>query len=184
MKHPHNLIWLDLEMTGLDPTTDIIIEIATIVTDANLKILAEGPVLAIYQSDTVLANMNEWCIDQHSRSGLTERVRHSNISCSCAEQQTLAFLRNYLNTGISPMCGNTIGNDRRFIDKYMPELGGFFHYRNIDVSTLKELARRWQPQLLEGFHKTSTHLAQDDVRESIKEMAYYREHFILQPVNR
>lgn len=183
MKHPHNLIWIDLEMTGLDPAIDVIIEIATIVTDAHLKILAEGPVLAIHQSNSVLANMNTWCITQHGRSGLTERVRCSNISCADAEQQTLTFLEDYLDPGESPMCGNTIGNDRRFIDKYMPALGAFFHYRNIDVSTLKELARRWQPQLLQGFSKAETHLALDDVRESIQEMAYYREHFIRQPID-
>ncbi len=169
-------------MTGLDLTTDVIIEIATIVTDAELNILAEGPALAIHQSDLILTNMNDWCIAQHGRSGLIERVRHSRISCVEAEQQTVDFLRDYLDAGISPMCGNSIGNDRRFIDRDMPELAAFFHYRNIDVSTLKELARRWQPQLLTEFHKSNTHLALHDVRESIQEMRYYREHFIRHPV--
>lgn len=165
-------------MTGLDPEQDVIIEIATIVTDAQLNVLAEGPSLVIHQSDTVLANMNEWCINQHGKSGLTQRVRESKISCAQAEQQTIAFLNTLIESGHSPMCGNSIGQDRRFLVKYMPALEACFHYRNLDVSTLKELASRWRPELLNGVKKDGSHLALDDVRDSIAEMAYYREHFL------
>ena len=178
MKQAHNLIWLDLEMTGLDPEQDVIIEIATIVTDAHLNVLGEGPSLVIHQSDSVLENMNAWCIKQHGQSGLTQRVRESKVSCSDAEQQTLTVLKTLVDGGHSPMCGNTIGQDRRFLVKYMPQLEAYFHYRNLDVSTLKELARRWHPDLLDGLKKDGSHLALDDVRDSIAEMAYYRDHFL------
>ena len=178
MKQAHNLIWLDLEMTGLDPEQDVIIEIATIVTDAHLNVLGEGPSLVIHQSDSVLENLNAWCIKQHGQSGLTQRVRESKVSCSDAEQQTLKFLKTLVDGGHSPMCGNTIGQDRRFLVKYMHQLEAYFHYRNLYVSTLKELARRWHPDLLDGLKKDGSHLALDDVRDSIAEMAYYRDHFL------
>ena len=175
---PQNLIWIDLEMTGLDPHTDHIIEIATIVTDKSLNILAEGPVMAVYQSNTVLAAMDEWNQSHHGSSGLIDRVKQSDFSESGAEQATMDFLRQWVPAGASPMCGNSICQDRRFLAKWMPNLEAFFHYRNLDVSTLKELAVRWSPDLLAGFHKKATHQALDDVRESIEELRYYREHFI------
>ena len=178
MKHPQNLIWLDLEMTGLDPEQDVIIEIATIVTDAKLKVLAEGPSIVIHQSDEVLNSMNAWCIKQHGQSGLTQRVKDSKVTCAEAEQQTIDFLRTWVDGGHSPMCGNTIGQDRRFLVKYMPQLEAYFHYRNLDVSTLKELARRWRPELLDGLKKGGSHLALDDVRDSIAELAYYKKNFL------
>jgi len=170
-----NLIWIDLEMTGLDTQQDRIIEIATIVTDAQLEVIAEGPVLAIHQPDTVLAGMDEWNTRQHGESGLVERVRNSSIDERAAEQRTLEFLGHYVEPKASPMCGNSICQDRRFLARCMPELEAFFHYRNLDVSTLKELARRWYPQVATGFQKQSTHLALDDVRDSIRELQYYRE---------
>ncbi len=178
MAKSDNLIWIDLEMTGLDPETDRIIEIATIVTDPQLNEIAQGPVLAIHQTDEMLNGMDDWCTQTHGNSGLTARVRQSTISEAEAEQQTLAFLRNHVNEGASPMCGNTIGQDRRFLWCYMPALNDYFHYRSIDVSTLKELARRWRPELLNGFTKKSSHLALEDIRDSIMEMQYYRQHFI------
>ncbi|WP_422135713.1 oligoribonuclease [Endozoicomonas sp. ALD040] len=178
MAKADNLVWIDLEMTGLDPEHDQILEIATIVTDDQLNFIAEGPVIAVHQSDAVLANMNEWCIKTHGETGLTQRVRESQISLTEAEQMTLAFLRQYSKVGASPMCGNSIGQDRRFLNCYMKELHEFFHYRNIDVSTLKELARRWQPELLDQFSKKGTHLALEDIRESIEELRFYRQHFI------
>ena len=172
-----NLIWLDLEMTGLDPEHDVVLEIASIVTDSELNILAEGPVFAIHQPDETLDNMSEWCIEQHGKSGLTQRCRDSQVSLAQAEEKTLAFLAQYVPAGVSPMCGNSIGQDRRFINKYMPEFEKFFHYRNLDVSTVKELARRWKPEVLGKVKKQGTHLALDDIRESIAELVVYREHF-------
>jgi oligoribonuclease len=174
----NNLIWIDLEMTGLDTQNDVIIEIATIVTDKELNILAEGPMLAIHQSDEALAAMDEWNTNQHGSSGLTERVKNSTINEAEAERQTIAFLEQYVPKGKSPMCGNSICQDRRFLARCMPELEAFFHYRNLDVSTLKELCTRWQPAVAKGFNKNSSHLAMDDIRDSIDELKYYREHFL------
>ena len=168
------LIWIDLEMTGLRPDTDSIIEIATVVTDKDLAIVAEGPVIAIHQSDLVLARMDEWNQRQHGSSGLLARVRASRTGVAEAEQRTLEFLTPLVNAGASPMCGNSICQDRRFLARYMPELDRFFHYRNLDVSTLKELARRWAPAVADGFVKQGTHLAQADILESIRELRHYR----------
>lgn len=178
MQNPQNLIWIDLEMTGLEPDSDVILEIATIVTDAQLNVLAEGPSLVVHQSDAVLDNMNAWCIEQHGKSGLTQRVRASRISEAEAERQTLEFLRQWVPERSSPMCGNSIGQDRRFLVRYMPQLEAFFHYRNLDVSTVKELAARWAPAVKDAFVKQGSHLALDDIRESIAELRHYREHFI------
>ena len=172
--NPENLIWIDLEMTGLEPDTDCILEIATLVTDKQLNILEEGPVIAVHQSDAVLVAMGDWCTKQHGQSGLTQRVRESRVDTRQAEQQTLEFLRRYLPPNTSPICGNSIGQDRRFLVRYMPELERFFHYRNLDVSTLKELAKRWAPSV--SFNKASTHLALDDIRDSVAELKFYREH--------
>lgn len=172
------LIWIDLEMTGLDTVNDHIIEIATIVTDKDLEILAEGPVLAIHRPAEILAGMDEWNRRQHGNSGLTARVRASITTAAEAEQRTLEFLSRWLQPGESPMCGNSICQDRRFLAREMPLLERFFHYRNLDVSTLKELARRWAPAVYAGLDKDSTHLALEDIRQSIRELAYYREHFI------
>jgi len=171
-----NLIWVDLEMTGLDPETHQIIEIATIVTDAQLNILAEGPVLAIHQPEAELAKMDDWCTNTHTNSGLVERIRQSTIDEEEAVRQTIAFLEKWVPKGASPICGNSIGQDRRFLYKHMPELEQYFHYRYLDVSTIKELTRRWQPELLTGFTKKGSHLALDDIRDSITELRYYREH--------
>ncbi len=173
-----NLIWIDLEMTGLDPQQDQIIEIATVVTNAQLTVLAQGPVIAIHQPDSVLDAMDEWNTSHHGSSGLTERVKSSDISCADAERETLEFLRAFVPAGKSPMCGNSICQDRRFLARLMPELEIFFHYRNLDVSTLKELARLWKPELMSGFVKKGAHLALDDILESIDELKYYRQHFI------
>lgn len=172
-----NLIWLDLEMTGLEPEHDVILEIASIVTDSQLNIIAEGPVFAIHHSDQVLDNMNEWCIETHGKSGLTQRCRESQTSLATASAETIKFLEKYVPKGASPMCGNSIGQDRRFINKYMPEFEAYFHYRNLDVSTIKELARRWKPQVLDKVVKKGVHLALDDIRESIAELKVYQEHF-------
>lgn len=178
MKNNHNLIWIDLEMTGLDPERDRIIELATVVTDSQLNIIAEGPVFAISQSKTLLDGMDSWNTKQHNQSGLVNRVLQSEIAEAQAEQLTLEFLKPYLDKGKSPMCGNSICQDRRFLYKYMPDLAAFFHYRNLDVSTLKELAIRWKPELLRGIVKESKHLALDDIKDSIAELVYYRQHFI------
>ncbi len=169
-----NLVWIDMEMTGLEPETDVVLEIATIVTDKDLNIIAEGPVLAIHQSDYVLDNMSQWCVEVHGKSGLTQRCKDSEVSIDKAVRLTIEFLEKYVPKGSSPLCGNSIGQDRRFLVKYMPELEAYFHYRNIDVSTIKELVRRWQPELLDGVQKKGVHLALDDIRESIAEMVYYR----------
>lgn len=175
---PDNLIWIDLEMTGLDTDNDLIIEIATVITDSQLNVLAEGPVLAIHQRDEILNAMDNWNTTQHSGSGLLDRVRRSTIDEAEAERQTLEFLQQWVPSGASPMCGNSICQDRRFLHRCMPELERYFHYRHVDVSTLKELAARWAPEILSGFVKQGAHLALDDIKDSIAELRYYREHFI------
>ena len=177
-QNSNNLIWIDLEMTGLDTQQDAIIEIATIVTDSELNTLAEGPVLAIHQSDEILNAMDEWNTRQHGQSGLTERVKNSTITEAEAEKQTIEFLREYVPANASPMCGNSICQDRRFLARCMPELENYFHYRNLDVSSIKELAKRWAPKVFMGFSKESSHLALDDIRDSITELKYYREHLL------
>jgi oligoribonuclease len=173
-----NLIWIDLEMTGLDPDNDLIIEIATVITDKNLNVLAQGPVLAVHQSDAALAAMDDWNQQHHGQSGLIDRVKASPYSDAEAERLTIEFLKQWVPENTSPICGNSIGQDRRFLYRYMPKLEAYFHYRNIDVSTLKELAARWAPAVKDGFNKESTHQALDDILESIAELQYYREHFI------
>ena len=173
-----NLIWIDLEMTGLYPDRDRIIEIAVVVTDPHLVVKIEGPVFAIYQSDATLELMDNWNKGTHGRSGLTERVKASTVTEDEAVAQTIAFLKQYVPAGKSPMCGNSICQDRRFLANYMPKLEGFFHYRNLDVSTLKELAKRWKPGITAGFKKAQAHTALADIHESIDELAYYREHLL------
>jgi oligoribonuclease len=178
MDKKSNLIWIDLEMSGLNPEICHILEIATLVTDKDLNILAEGPSLVVYQPDEVLEAMDEWCTTHHGASGLTAKVKSSDISVADAEQQTLAFIKEWVEEGASPLCGNTIWQDRRFLIKYMPSIDNYCHYRNIDVSTLKELARRWQPELLGGVHKKESHRAMDDIIESVEELRFYKEHFL------
>lgn len=179
MAESKRLVWMDLEMTGLEPERDVIIEIATIVTDDQLNVIAEGPVMAVHQPDLLLAAMDEWNTRTHGESGLVERVRNSTINAAEAEQKTLAFLQEQgIQPGSSPLCGNSIHQDRRFLVKYMPALEAFMHYRNIDVSTLKELAKRWKPEVVDSFVKSGSHQALDDIRESIAETQHYRQHFI------
>lgn len=171
------LVWIDLEMTGLDTLTDDIIEIATIVTDEDLNVLAEGPVMAIKVSDRVLNGMDEWNTKQHGQSGLVDRVRRSTVTLAQAEAETIKFLSKWVDSGKSPMCGNSICQDRRFMARQMPELEKFFHYRNLDVSSIKELCFRWRPDVLRSFEKNGSHLALDDIRDSIRELKHYRQHF-------
>ena len=178
MNKKTNLIWIDLEMTGLIPEHDVIIEIATVVTDAQLNVVDEGPSIAIHQSNELLDGMDEWNTNQHNHSGLVKRVQESKISIAEAESQTLNFLMKYVDLGASPMCGNSICQDRRFLYNYMPDLEKFFHYRHIDVSTLKELAVRWKPNIISTSYKKSRHLALSDIYDSIDELKHYREHFI------
>ncbi|HMM86088.1 oligoribonuclease [Azohydromonas sp.] len=174
----HNLVWIDLEMTGLDTERDRIIEVAVVVTDAQVTQRVEGPVLAIHQSDAVLDAMDNWNKGTHGKSGLTDRVKASTVDEAAAEAQVLVWLAQYVPAGKSPMCGNSICQDRRFLARAMPRLEAFFHYRNLDVSTLKELARRWQPALMDGFKKAQSHTALADIHESIDELLYYRQHFL------
>jgi oligoribonuclease len=180
VQHRDNLIWIDLEMTGLKTDTDSIIEIATVVTDAQLNVLAEGPVLAIRTAEEVLAGMDEWNTRQHGASGLVARVRASTVTLADAEAQTLEFLRIWVQGGVSPMSGNSICQDRRFLARQMPQLERYFHYRNLDVSTVKEVARRWMPNLAAGFTKQASHLALADIHDSIRELLYYRQHLFVE----
>jgi oligoribonuclease len=177
-QNDHHLIWLDMEMTGLDPERERIIELAMVVTDSELVTVAESPVWVVHQPEAILDAMDAWNKGTHARSGLIERVRASTLDEAAVEAQALSFLQHYVAQGISPMCGNTIGQDRRFMVRYMPSLEAWFNYRSIDVSTLKELCRRWKPKVAKGFTKASAHTALADVRESIEELKYYREHFI------
>jgi len=170
-----NLIWIDLEMTGLIPEQDTIIEMATVVTDKDLNILSEGPVMAIHQPEAIMASMDDWNTRQHGGSGLTDRVASSKHTLRSAEEQTLSFLSKWVDKGASPICGNSIGQDRRFLVRYMPKLESYFHYRNLDVSTLKILANLWKPDVAKGFSKKGSHLALDDILESIEELKYYRQ---------
>lgn len=172
------LVWIDLEMTGLEPDKERIIEVATLITDADLNVVAEGPIIAVKQPDSLLAKMDDWNQKTHGESGLVARVKASQVNTAEAEQQTLAFLQQYSVAGSSPMCGNSIHQDRRFLEREMPALLSFFHYRNLDVSTLKELAKRWNPGALVGFKKQNVHLAMDDIKESIAELAHYRSTFL------
>ena len=173
-----NLVWVDMEMTGLEPDTDRIIEVAMVVTDMHLNVLAEGPVVVVHQSDAVLDGMDNWNKGTHGRSGLIDKVKASTTSEAQAEEELIAFMKQWVPKGKAPMCGNTIGQDRRFMVRYMPKLEAYFHYRNIDVSTLKELGKRWAPAMVSGFKKHQMHTALADIVESIEELKYYREHFI------
>ena len=173
-----NLVWVDMEMTGLEPDTDRIIEVAIVVTDMHLNVLAEGPVLVVHQSDATLDAMDSWNKGTHGRSGLIDKVKASTVTEEQAEAELIAFMKQWVPAGKSPMCGNTIGQDRRFMVRYMPKLEAFFHYRNVDVSTIKELCRRWKPEIISGFKKAQKHTALADILESIEELKYYREHFI------
>lgn len=174
-----NLIWIDLEMTGLNPDQDRVIEIATVVTDCHLNVIADGPVFAIYQPDTILATMDQWNTQQHGKSGLTDRVRASLVSEEEAQAETIEFLMHHVPPGKSPMCGNTICQDRRFLYRWMPKLEQYFHYRNLDVSTIKILANHWAPHLLQGLKKEARHLAREDIYDSIAELKHYKEHFFI-----
>lgn len=176
MQNQTNLVWIDMEMTGLEPKTCVVLEIATIITDAQLNIIEQGPVIAVHQSDEILENMDEWCTKTHGESGLTQRCKESKMSVLDAEKATLDFIKKYVPERKSPLCGNSIGQDRRFMVEYMPSLESYFHYRNIDVSTIKELVNRWQPELMQGLVKKGVHLALDDIKESIDELRYYRKH--------
>jgi len=181
VQDPDNLIWIDLEMTGLNPDADYIIELATIITDSRLNVLAEGPELVVHQDEAVLDAMDEWNTTHHTASGLVERVKESTYDEADAERLTLEFLERYVPFGVSPMCGNSVCQDRRFLHRWMPRLEGYFHYRNLDVSTLKELCTRWAPQVAAALSKTSSHRALDDIRGSIDELKFYRERFLVFP---
>ncbi len=178
MNYSENLVWMDLEMSGLDPEKERILEVATIVTDSSLNILEEGPVIYVHQDSSVIDAMDEWNTKHHHESGLVDLVREQGIAEADAEQQTLDFIKRFVEAGTAPLCGNSIGQDRRFLVKYMPTLEGFLHYRNIDVSTVKELCVRWRPDLYREINKQGRHRALDDIRESIEELRYYREHFL------
>lgn len=180
MKSENNLIWIDLEMTGLDPKEHKIIEIASVITTSQLEVIAEGPVVAIQTPKTELDKMDQWCITHHGKSGLTQRVQDSSVTMQQAQQQTIEFLRNYVPAGKSPMCGNSICQDRRFMVEQMPQLEDYFHYRNLDVSTLKELAKRWAPTVYQSHEKANSHLALADIHESIDELKHYRQYLLQQ----
>jgi oligoribonuclease len=174
----NNLIWIDMEMSGLVPETDVVLELAAVITDSSLNVIAEGPVLVVHQSDAVLDGMDAWNKGTHGKSGLIDKVKASNLTEAEAEAQMIEFLKQYVPASKSPMCGNSICQDRRFMARHMPKLETYFHYRNLDVSTLKELVRRWKPEIYDGFKKSNQHTALADIYESIEELKYYREHFI------
>ena len=178
-KSTNNLVWIDLEMTGLDPDNDKILEIATIITDGDLNVIAEGPCLVIHESDEVLDNMGEWCVKQHGKSGLTQRVKDSNISLEEAEEETLSFIRKYTVKGKNPLCGNSVGQDQKFLEKHMPRITKHLHYRIVDVSSFKEMLKRWYDGTSTTYLKSNTHRALDDIKESIEELKFYREGFFI-----